>query len=119
MSRNTDVYPEPEEFRPERHLSTVTAPGSEKAAGAGAQVDLPSSFTFGFGRRYVSLAPLLALLKLILHPPRRICPGQAFADRAIWLAIAHIVAAFDVCRTVDASGNEIVPPAAFKPAMTV
>ena len=41
-----------------------------------------------------------------------------FADRAIWLAIAHIVAAFDIRRTVDASGNEVVPPAAFKPSMT-
>ena len=105
------VYPLPHAFLPERHLL--------KDGALDPSAPDPRQCSFGFGRRYVSLAPLLALLKLILHPSRRVCPGQAFADRAIWLAIAHIVAAFDVCRTVDASGNEIVPPAAFKPAMTV
>ena len=54
MSRNTDFYPEPEEFRPERHLAPMAAAAAgEKATGADGQVELPSSFTFGFGRRYV------------------------------------------------------------------
>lgn len=42
MSRDTRYYPEPEDFRPERHL--------EVNAEAGNYV-LPSSFAFGFGRR--------------------------------------------------------------------
>ena len=43
MSRDTRYYPEPEEFRPERYL---TSDGRLRE-----DVLLPSSFVFGFGRR--------------------------------------------------------------------
>nr|BED43001.1 cytochrome P450 monooxygenase [Trametes versicolor] len=82
MSRDTRYYPEPEEFRPERHL------GGEASGKL-----LPSSFIFGFGRR--------------------VCPGQAFASASVWLAIAHIIALFDVRKPVDSAGREVTPPAEF------
>lgn len=54
-----------------------------------------------------------------LYAMSRVCPGQAFADRAIWLAVAHIVAAFDILPLRDpVTGQDVVPPAAFKPGMT-
>ena len=44
MSRDTRYYPNPEQFSPERYLATeVKDKGS---------VLLPSSFVFGFGRRW-------------------------------------------------------------------
>ncbi len=42
MTRNTDHYPNPEEFIPERHLREATLMDAK---------ELPSSFVFGFGRR--------------------------------------------------------------------
>ena len=42
MTRDPSAYPEPEEFRPERHLRTGKLAPSK---------DLPTSFIFGFGRR--------------------------------------------------------------------
>ncbi|KAI0691739.1 cytochrome P450 [Earliella scabrosa] len=89
MTRDPSAYPEPEEFRPERHLRTGKLAPSK---------DLPTSFIFGFGRR--------------------VCPGQAFADASLWLAIAHLVAAFDIRKPLDEAGKEYTPPAAFKAGFT-
>ncbi|KAI0351218.1 cytochrome P450 [Trametes cingulata] len=58
----------------------------------------PSEYVFGFGRR--------------------VCPGQAFADATLWLAIATIVAAFDIGIPVDSEGDEHMPPPAFQPGFT-
>ncbi|KAH9916572.1 cytochrome P450 [Epithele typhae] len=90
MSRDTEFWPEPEEFRPERHLVGL----KEKSAHG----ELPSGFVFGFGRR--------------------VCPGQAFADRALWLAVSNIIAAFDILPPLNEAGEEVVPPANFKPGLT-
>ncbi|KAI0675604.1 cytochrome P450 [Trametes maxima] len=84
MTRDTRHYPEPEEFRPERYLEDKTRKEG---------VLLPSSFVFGYGRR--------------------VCPGQPLADASIWLAMANIIALFDIRKAVDASGREITPPAEF------
>ncbi|KAI0655730.1 cytochrome P450 [Cubamyces menziesii] len=94
MSRDTRYYPEPEEFRPERYL---TSDGRLRE-----DVLLPSSFVFGFGRR-------------LRH---RICPGQAMADASIWLAVANVFALFDVRKVLDEDGKEVTPPAAFFPGIT-
>ncbi|KAI0776613.1 cytochrome P450 [Trametes elegans] len=94
MTRDTRYFLDPEEFRPERHLET----DSDKATGLRGDRLLPSSIVFGFGRR--------------------VCPGQAFADGTVWLAMAHVVALFDIGKAVDASGNEINPPAAFTSGFT-
>ncbi|OJT11069.1 O-methylsterigmatocystin oxidoreductase [Trametes pubescens] len=89
MLHDAKYFPEPEEFRPERHL--------EGDAEAGNYV-LPSSFVFGFGHRA--------------------CPGQALADASIWLGIASTVALFDILKPLDESGKEYTPPAKFTSAFT-
>ncbi|OSD03860.1 cytochrome P450 [Trametes coccinea BRFM310] len=94
MTRDERYYPEPEEFRPERYLTTDGQMDGE--------VLLPSSFIFGYGRRQ--------------H--HRICPGQAFAEATIWLAIAHMVALFDIHKAVDEFGEEVTPPPAFQSGFT-
>lgn len=43
----------------------------------------------------------------------RICPGQAFADATIWLAMANIVAFFDIKKAIDVDENEINPSPEF------
>ncbi|KAI0334310.1 cytochrome P450 [Cubamyces sp. BRFM 1775] len=86
MSREASDYPEPEEFRPERFLSTSGKSGK-------LDIPLPSSYVFGFGRR--------------------VCPGQAFADATAWLAIVRILAVFDIRKPLDPNGEEKTPPAAF------
>lgn len=49
----------------------------------------PAGFVFGFGRR--------------------ICPGRRLADSTLFLAIAKVLAAFDVSKARDAEGREIEP----------
>ncbi|KAI0640914.1 cytochrome P450 [Trametes meyenii] len=91
MSRNSEFYPDPEEFLPDRHLCTDLHTRNE-------DVPPPSTFAFGFGRR--------------------VCPGKALADASLWLAITSIVAAFDIRPPLDADGKEMIPPAAFQTGFT-
>ncbi|KZT69384.1 cytochrome P450 [Daedalea quercina L-15889] len=84
MTRNPELYPNPEAFRPERFLGL--SPDEAK------QMD-PRNLVFGFGRR--------------------ICPGRRFADASIWLAIASIVATFNVRKVRDAEGRETDPVVEF------
>lgn len=44
MTRDDRFYPEPEEFRPERHLN-------DDGDGLLQDRELPNTFVFGFGRR--------------------------------------------------------------------
>ncbi len=109
MSRDENVYPEPEEFRPERHLG-VARDGSSP---------LPSGYVFGFGRRCVCcLASMRRSCWMITGRCGRICPGQAFADATLWIAIASIIASFDVRPPLDTAGAEVCPPAAFRSGFT-
>ncbi|OSD03862.1 cytochrome P450 [Trametes coccinea BRFM310] len=93
ITRDTVAYPDPEEFRPERFLHNAGKGGTDTD-----NIPRPSSYVFGFGRR--------------------ICPGQALADPTLWLAMAQTIAAFDIRRPLDAEGNEVMPPAAFKSGFT-
>ncbi|EPT05737.1 hypothetical protein FOMPIDRAFT_1045040 [Fomitopsis schrenkii] len=78
MSRDPEVYPEPDVFKPERFLSQN---------GAVSDLHDPRKFVFGFGRR--------------------ICPGRYFADATIWLAVASIAATMDMRQAVDSQGETI------------
>lgn len=48
----------------------------------------------------------------------RACPGRRFADDSLWLVIANIIATFDIKRTVDSNGSEIIPSMSFSPGLT-
>jgi len=80
MTRDTDLYSDPEEFRPERwaDMDRNTAESLD-----------PRNMVFGFGRR--------------------ICPGRQFADAFIWLVIAGMTATLAIGRARDAAGREIIP----------
>ncbi|KAH9834652.1 cytochrome P450 monooxygenase [Rhodofomes roseus] len=86
MTRDPDVYPEPEVFWPERYL--------EMDASTFDAID-PRKIVFGFGRR--------------------LCPGRQLADSSIWLAIACLLATLDFNKARDSTGNEITPMAEFVP----
>ena len=43
----------------------------------------------------------------------RICPGRYLAEWNAWYLIANIIANFDIKRSVDAEGKEVVPPLEF------
>jgi cytochrome P450 len=79
----TQACSEPQEFKPERYMDDAS---SESICD-------PRDLVFGFGRRA--------------------CPGKHFAEANVWLAIARIVATFDITRALDDHGEEITPPAAF------
>jgi len=80
MTHNEDIYPDPFSFKPERFLGL----NEEQAK----KVD-PRNMIFGFGRR--------------------VCVGQYFADQQIWLAVACLIATFDVTKAKDKFGQEITP----------
>ena len=72
MAHKTDLFPNPTEFRPERHL------GSEKKDDPAAD---PWQFVFGFGRRYVH-----SLKNAFKDPPHTFRKREAvikMADSAI------------------------------------
>ncbi|CAE6431728.1 unnamed protein product [Rhizoctonia solani] len=73
ITRDPDVYPDPETFNPDRFYqeSTPIAPG------------------FGWGRR--------------------ICPGQYIAEASMFIAVASMLAAFNIKKALDENGNEITP----------
>ncbi|KAI0782100.1 cytochrome P450 monooxygenase [Abortiporus biennis] len=87
MTQDSNLYPDPEEFIPERFYETESADS---------QLDLknPYNLIFGIGRRQ--------------------CPGQAFADAGVFYAISNMIATLDISRVRDDNGDEINPPHAFK-----
>ncbi|RDB18414.1 hypothetical protein Hypma_000390 [Hypsizygus marmoreus] len=80
MLHKESTYPDPFTFNPERFLKDGQLDPSVKD---------PAHAAFGFGRR--------------------ICPGRHMAYDAIWIAIASMIAAFDITKPVDADGNIVEP----------
>ncbi|EIW74568.1 cytochrome P450 [Coniophora puteana RWD-64-598 SS2] len=76
LSRDSEKYPSPSEFRPERFLDAN-----------GNLTNDTVDFAFGFGRR--------------------VCVGRHFAVNSLWLAMARILAAFNIQRQRDESGKLI------------
>lgn len=70
FTHNPEVYPDPMEFKPERHLET---PGHKPEPD-------PRKYIFGYGRR--------------------ICPGRHVADNALFITIAQCLAVFDVRKAI-------------------
>ncbi|KAJ1311174.1 hypothetical protein OPQ81_009675 [Rhizoctonia solani] len=84
MSRDETMYPNPNEFLPERFLLKSQGGLHEQPA-----VD-PNEFVFGFGRR--------------------VCPGKTLATEMLWIFAASILANFDISPCVDESTGLPVPP---------
>ncbi|KZT03181.1 cytochrome P450 [Laetiporus sulphureus 93-53] len=84
MTRDADVYPDPEVFNPDRFREFTD--DTEDALD-------PRTIVFGFGRR--------------------ICPGRLLADSNAWLVAANLVATMDIRREYDSSGQEIIPVPVF------
>ncbi|KAJ7629458.1 cytochrome P450 [Mycena polygramma] len=84
MSHNSLTYSEPFSFKPERFIKDGLLDPS---------VLDPTTFAFGFGRR--------------------LCPGIAFAESSAWIAIASMLAVFDIKKSVDESGRIEEPTLAF------
>ncbi|KAI0794212.1 cytochrome P450 98A3 [Fomes fomentarius] len=78
LSRDADIYPGAEIFRPERFLMNGQLALNRKD---------PSDYVFGFGRR--------------------ICPGRHFAEAALFIFCASILHAFRIDAPVDEYGNHV------------
>ncbi|EJD02108.1 CyP450 monooxygenase [Fomitiporia mediterranea MF3/22] len=74
-----EVYPEPMEFKPERYIN---AAGQLECSS-----NDPSKFAFGYGRRY--------------------CPAFYYTEDALHLALARILATFDIGLAKDKNGAVI------------
>ncbi|EKM54974.1 uncharacterized protein PHACADRAFT_142793 [Phanerochaete carnosa HHB-10118-sp] len=83
-----EAYPGPEAFNPRRFLRACPGAGSGDVK-LDPMVRDPALAAFGFGRR--------------------ICPGRHMAYESIWLAIASVIAVFDVTKAVDAHGKVVEP----------
>ena len=74
---NPEIYPDPEEFKPERFLNDD-----------GSVRDDPTlSLVFGIGKR--------------------ICPGRHFVEAAIFIASSSIISVFNVTKAKDENRNDI------------
>jgi len=77
MLRNSEDYPDPDTFKPERFL--------DKDGSIDRTVRNPDTIAFGFGRR--------------------ICAGRAFSNNTLSIFIASILHVFKISAGVDAAGN--------------
>ncbi|KAI0753232.1 CyP450 monooxygenase [Daedaleopsis nitida] len=88
ITRDPDLYPDPERFAPERFLKNGQFnPGS---------LD-PRAFVFGMGRRT--------------------CPGREFAEASLYIAIASLLHVFTIEPPLDDHGNPTVPDVKMTPGI--
>ncbi|KAG6829830.1 hypothetical protein H0H92_003373 [Tricholoma furcatifolium] len=80
MLHDENIYPQPFLFNPDRFI---------KNGKLDPNVRDPMHAAFGFGRR--------------------ICPARYMAFSAVWIAIASIIATFDISKAQDDDGNVIEP----------
>ena len=81
MVRDPAIFPNPDVFDPERYLEPV----DEHTA----KLRDVRNYVFGFGRRR--------------------CPGSFMIDASLWIAIASIIASFDITKAVDEHGRVVEP----------
>ncbi|KAG6908819.1 hypothetical protein DXG01_003172 [Tephrocybe rancida] len=80
MLHDENIYPRPFDFDPDRFL---------KNGKLDPNVRDPMHAAFGFGRR--------------------VCPGRYMAFSAVWIAVASLVATYDITKARDANGAVIEP----------
>lgn len=86
---DSTTYLNPEAFVPGRFLRSHADAMQELDLELDPNVPDPTIAAFGFGRR--------------------ICPGRHMAYESLWIAIASIVATFDITKAVDEHGQAIEP----------
>ncbi|KAF9004239.1 cytochrome P450 [Cyathus striatus] len=86
MLHDETLYPDPETFNPDRFITPDGKLNND--------IRNPEDVAFGFGRR--------------------ICPGRHLARSSIWLAVASILAVFDIQKAVDENGELIEPTGAYE-----
>lgn len=96
MTRNETLYPDPEDFKPERFLRED-----------GSLNDRDPTTVFGFGRRLVNLTIYTSIPKLMRPRFSSICPGRHMAVNSVWMAIVSLLFTFNFSKARDAEGKEI------------
>ncbi|KAF5364723.1 hypothetical protein D9757_012497 [Collybiopsis confluens] len=102
------VYPEPHSFKPERFIG--------KDGKINPAVKDPATALFGFGRRRVSDLPSLWFYSLPACSPS-ICPGRFMAFSSLWIAVASMLAVYDIEKPINADGHVIEPSYRFISSM--
>jgi hypothetical protein len=102
---DAEVYPEPEEFKPERFL---TEDGKVKD-------DPLLVYAFGYGRR--SVCALFSHHHECQPFLFSVCPGRHLVDSTLWILVVSVLTVFNVCKKIDLHGNEIPVEGVYKDAL--
>jgi cytochrome P450 len=109
MLHDETVYPEPFEFKPERFM---------KDGQLNPAVRDPDHAVFGFGRRWAHPYCDWTYTEVWgLHSS--ICPGRYMAFASAWIAVALLIAAFDMKKAVDENGETIEPAQEYLSSLVV
>jgi cytochrome P450 len=92
MTRDEEMYPDAEAFKPERFI---------KNGALNKEIRDPREFVFGFGRRYVglNLSTYRLLRPYFSFCITRICPGRFIAFSATWMSVAGILATLEIAKS--------------------
>ena len=93
---DTERYPDPESFKPERFLNQDGTLNDDEVQPA-----------FGFGRRYVLSDIVATIVYDTVFTPFSVCVGQSLATATVWIMIACTLAVYNIERAKDESGAEI------------
>lgn len=102
MLHDSEVYPEPEDFKPERFI---------KDGKINNAVRNPFTLAFGFGRRLVSNNPDVQdnIANNTDSFNYSICPGRHLSNASLFITIASVLHTFDIHPVVGEDGKRFDP----------